>query len=355
MPVFVDGRRSPRPAWWVTLVLALVIALTGAVFAYGTQAYASEHEGRILPGVTVAGVDVGGMAGDEALAAVEDALAPTLDRPVTLRAGGRSWTTTARELGAVTDAGEVVAAAVEVSKRTTIGSMARMRWFGETLDMEEDVAVAHRERAVREFVDGVAQEVNVTPTDASVSLIGEDVQVTPEEAGQVLDTDAAVTGLMAALDGDAPPEVDAVVHPVPAGKTAADYSQVLVLRQSEHTLHLYRDGVRTHSWDVAVGESGHPTPTGIYEITKKRHMPTWVNPSPNGWGAGMPARIGPGSGNPLGVRALNWNAPAIRFHGTANVSSIGTNASKGCVRLTNDDVVELFDLVEVGATIISVG
>ena len=354
MPVFVEGRRIPRLAWWVTLALALVIALTGAVFAYGTQAYAADHEGRILPGVTVAGVDVGGMDREEALAAVEDGLAPTLDRPVTLRVDGRSWTTTPRELGAATDAADVIDAALQASEETTIGSIARMRWFGETLAVEEDVAVAHQEQAVREFVDGIAQEVNVTPTDATVNLIGDEVRITPEAAGQVLDTDAAVAGLMAALDGDAPPEVDGVVHPVPAAKTSSDFSQVLVLRQSEHTLYLYRDGVRTHSWQVAVGESGHATPTGIYEVTKKRHMPTWVNPAPNGWGRSMPARIGPGRGNPLGVRALNWSAPAIRFHGTANVSSIGTNASKGCVRLTNDDVVELYDLVDVGATIISV-
>ncbi len=145
------------------------------------------------------------------------------------------------------------------------------------------------------------------------------------------------------------------MQPVHPEVTTAAFRQVLVLRQGQHTLDLYEDGQLTRTWNVAVGESGHRTPTGVYKVTLKRHMPTWVNPSPNGWGSGMPDRIGPGVNNPLGVRALNWSAPAIRFHGTAKESSIGTDASKGCVRLTNSDVVELYDLVDVGATIVSIG
>jgi lipoprotein-anchoring transpeptidase ErfK/SrfK len=72
----------------------------------------------------------------------------------------------------------------------------------------------------------------------------------------------------------------------------------------------------------------------------------------------MPARIGPGPDNPLGVRAINWNRPGggdtlIRFHGTPNEASIGTAASNGCVRMFNSDVIELYDLVSPGMTIIS--
>jgi lipoprotein-anchoring transpeptidase ErfK/SrfK len=88
-------------------------------------------------------------------------------------------------------------------------------------------------------------------------------------------------------------------------------------------------------------------------------MPSWSNPAPNGWGRGMPTYIGPGPGNPLGLRALNWNTldgvdTAIRFHGTQAVGQLGRPASHGCVRLRNSDVIELFDLIDEGATIISV-
>jgi hypothetical protein len=82
-------------------------------------------------------------------------------------------------------------------------------------------------------------------------------------------------------------------------------------------------------------------------------MPTWVNPAPDTWGASMPESIPPGISNPLGLRALNWSAPAIRFHGTQAIYSLGYNASHGCVRMANEDVIELYDLVDVGTPIIS--
>jgi hypothetical protein len=91
----------------------------------------------------------------------------------------------------------------------------------------------------------------------------------------------------------------------------------------------------------------------MFEIVEKRYMPTWVNPAPDGWGAGMPASIGPGLSNPLGLRALNWSADGIRFHGTTATYSLGYNASHGCVRMANEDVIELYDLVDVGTPIVS--
>jgi hypothetical protein len=83
-------------------------------------------------------------------------------------------------------------------------------------------------------------------------------------------------------------------------------------------------------------------------------MPTWVNPAPDTWGADMPESIPPGPGNPLGLRAINWSAPAIRFHGTSATYSLGYNASHGCVRMANEDVIQLYDMVEVGTPIVSV-
>jgi L,D-transpeptidase ErfK/SrfK len=68
----------------------------------------------------------------------------------------------------------------------------------------------------------------------------------------------------------------------------------------------------------------------------------------------MPAVIPPGPDNPLGLRAINWTAPAIRFHGTSALSSIGTAASHGCVRMTNEGVIEMYDLVEEGSPIVSI-
>ena len=91
---------------------------------------------------------------------------------------------------------------------------------------------------------------------------------------------------------------------------------------------------------------------GEWTIIDKRENPTWTNPAPDTWGADLPASIPPGPGNPLGTRALYLNAPGIRIHGTYDVSSIGTHASHGCIRMLMSDVEEIYPLVPIGTRVI---
>ena len=77
-----------------------------------------------------------------------------------------------------------------------------------------------------------------------------------------------------------------------------------------------------------------------------------MNPAPTGWGAGEPATIPPGPGNPLGTRALYLNAPGIRIHGTYDTASVGTYASHGCIRMTISDSEDLYPRVPVGTTVL---
>lgn len=342
----------------VALLCCMVVTLTllgvGAVYA---SMVASEHEGRMLPGTTVAGVDVAGMTESQARTEVADELSQDLDRTITVRWGQRAWETTPRELGSDADVDAAIAEAMKASTDATTAELVRLRWQGENADVAPDVAVSHSREGARAFVDRIAEEVNEPARDAALNLEGisdGEFEVVPGGTGQVVDTDAVVQELRGALR-EGRDTVDLTVHDVAPDQTVEDFRQVLVLRQDDHELSLYEDGRRVGTWDVAVGQSasGYPTPTGLYEVTKKRPNPTWINPSPNGWGSGMPERIGPGPNNPLGVRALNWSAPAIRFHGTANTSSIGTDASKGCVRLSNDDIVHVYDQVQTGAKIVS--
>jgi hypothetical protein len=347
-------RRWPRRVAIAT-VLLLVLTLVPVGFgAQQTLAFAEAHEDRLLPGITVAGVDIGGMTADEALETVRATTESDLDREISLSWGDKTWTTTPRDLGSRSDAEAAVAAAVDASGTATWTDLWRMRWRGEGFGFDRDVTITHDREQIRAFVLGIVPEVNRDPVDAAIDHSSGWVEFTSDEVGYRTDVALAYTDLTRAVT-EGGSELDLPVQTVQPDVTADAFSQVLLLRQNEFRLYLYEDGEITHDWAVAIGESGYPTPTGTYEVTLKRFMPTWVNPAPNGWGSGMPARIGPGPSNPLGVRALNWSpeAGAIRFHGTAATHSIGTAASKGCVRLTNSDVVNLYDLVEVGATIIS--
>lgn len=138
-----------------------------------------------------------------------------------------------------------------------------------------------------------------------------------------------------------------------------EFDDAMVVELESRRLRYFSQGQEKGVWDVAVGRAARPTPTGEFEVGEMRRYPTWVNPAPDGWGAGMPAVVGPGESNPLGVRAINWNRPGggdtlIRVHGTPDVHTIGSAASNGCVRMRNSEVRELFDMVSQDTRVISV-
>ena len=90
---------------------------------------------------------------------------------------------------------------------------------------------------------------------------------------------------------------------------------------------------------TAVGAPASPSPTGSYEIINRLAAPTWY-----GHGKVVP----PGKSNPIGTRWMGLSAKGYGIHGTNAPSSIGHNASHGCIRLRNTDVEELFEMVAVG-------
>jgi lipoprotein-anchoring transpeptidase ErfK/SrfK len=90
---------------------------------------------------------------------------------------------------------------------------------------------------------------------------------------------------------------------------------------------------------VAVGAPKSPSPTGSFEIVNHIVDPTWYTKG---------KIVGPGPSNPLGTRWMGLSAKGYGIHGTNVPTSIGKNASHGCIRLKNTDVEKLFELVAVG-------
>ena len=133
--------------------------------------------------------------------------------------------------------------------------------------------------------------------------------------------------------------------------TRKNLGKAILVVLKERRVYLYKNTKVEKKYRCAIGTRSYPTPTGNFKIVQKRYRPTWVNPAPNGWGSNMPSSIGPGARNPLGLRALNLNVSGIRIHGTSKISSIGTAASHGCVRLTNKNVIDLYKRVKVGTPV----
>ncbi len=344
-----------RGARWALVGFLFGVVLCLAWLYAQTSAFARAYSGRILPGTVISGIDVGGMTEQQALEAVQAVVEPQLDRTITLVHADRTWQTTPRKLGATSDAAVALDGAAVLSEGVGWRDWFRMRWMGTGPGFRRNVAVAHEEqatRAARALADQIAAELSRPVRDASIATSGE-LEFRPEQVGLAVAAEATSQDLLAAL-ADGRDVVTVRSLEVWPRVSAAAFGKVLLLRQDEHRLYLYQHGRRTHDWLVATGTGGYPTPTGQFEVAEKRLMPTWVNPDPTGWGKGMPAQIGPGPDNPLGVRALNWSRTrGIRFHGTSNTASLGQDASHGCVRLSNDDVIQLYDLVDVGTKIVS--
>ena len=92
-------------------------------------------------------------------------------------------------------------------------------------------------------------------------------------------------------------------------------------------------------FETAVGAPKSPSPTGTYKIINSITDPTWYTKG---------KIVPPGKCNPLGTRWLGLSVKGYGIHGTNVPSSIGRNASHGCIRMRNRDVEELFKMVAVG-------
>jgi lipoprotein-anchoring transpeptidase ErfK/SrfK len=105
-------------------------------------------------------------------------------------------------------------------------------------------------------------------------------------------------------------------------------------------------------YGIGVGREGF-TWSGVKSIERKTEWPDWRPPEqmirrqPY-----LPRMVAGGPGNPLGARAMYIAGTEYRIHGTNDPSSIGKNVSSGCIRLRNEDVIDLYSRVQIGAKVV---
>ncbi|SKB13137.1 conserved exported hypothetical protein [Planktothrix sp. PCC 11201] len=122
----------------------------------------------------------------------------------------------------------------------------------------------------------------------------------------------------------------------------------VILRLGQRRVYLYQGEQVIASYPVAVGKEGWETPTGNFKVMQKIENPVWQDP----WTGEVRS---PGPNTALGLRWIGFwtdGKDSIGFHGTPTVNSIGQAASHGCVRMRNEDVVALFEQVDVGTPVI---
>lgn len=121
----------------------------------------------------------------------------------------------------------------------------------------------------------------------------------------------------------------------------------LVIKLGERRVYVYQRHQLKMSFPVAIGREGWETPVGKHQVIQMFHDPTWQHPFTG-------ELVPPGRDNPLGVRWIGFwtdGTNYIGFHGTPNEESIGNPASHGCVRMYNQDVIKLFEMVRIGTPV----
>jgi lipoprotein-anchoring transpeptidase ErfK/SrfK len=117
-------------------------------------------------------------------------------------------------------------------------------------------------------------------------------------------------------------------------------------------LYFVMGGGQAIRYGIGVGRDGF-TWSGVQSISKKAEWPDWTPPpemiarQPY-----LPRQMAGGPGNPLGARAMYLGGTVYRIHGTNAPQTIGTHVSSGCIRLTNQDVTDLYSRVTVGTKVV---
>lgn len=129
-----------------------------------------------------------------------------------------------------------------------------------------------------------------------------------------------------------------VVAPAPLGARPPADELRLVLNVPENRLYVYEDGERTRRYRVSVGMDGYETPPGEYRIRFAVWNPWWHPPNSE-WARGRKPEP-PGPKNPMGRVKLHFSN-LLYLHGTPDEAWLGRPASRGCVRMSNADLIEL--------------
>ena len=339
-----------RQKSFIAIAALVVLLLVGAV---GVSAYDSSKEDQIAEGITVAGVDLGGMSADEARAAIAQQVAAPLEKPVVVTHGDRRFTLSAEDAGLNADAQAMADEAVAASRKGSVFT----RVWREVTGGKEDTAIPPRvtysKAATNKLVARVAENVDRPAQDAKLEVPS--LARVDSKDGLKVNADQLRTTVAAAMtDPDRRVLAAPTVRTKPKvtrGQLAAKYPTLLVVDRDNFKLKFYKDLELQKTYTVAVGQQGFDTPAGLYAIQNKAVNAAWNVPNSD-WAGDKAGTVVPGGApdNPLKARWLGiYDGAGI--HGTDQTASLGTRASRGCVRMAIPDVIQLYDRVPVSTPI----
>lgn len=143
----------------------------------------------------------------------------------------------------------------------------------------------------------------------------------------------------------------------PVGRAVVNYPTnerpgTIIVNTNERRLYLIQGNGTALRYGIGVGREGF-TWRGVKTVSAKKEWPSWTPPAqmlqrrPD-----LPRFMRGGPDNPLGARAMYLGSTLYRIHGSNEPETIGQAVSSGCFRMTNSDVIDLYNRVRVGAKVI---
>lgn len=302
---------------------------------------------RIPKDVFVAGVPVGGLTVPSATARLNKELGRELRKTITVRAGGRSARFAPLTLGVKLDA-DLYARRAYYAGRNAMGKRA-----------DVPLRLSASRPMVAERVDRLAATVRKQARAPKRRIGVRRIAVVAGRAGRALDNPAGLVRRLRSrlANPNAPRNMTwrmRIVKPMSTRRYVLRQGTVVTVSRSNRLARLfvpsrgrYRRGA---AFRVAVGKPGFATPLGLFAVQDKTINPSWTAPSWAGAIAGQ-TFCGGCAGNPILARWIGFNG-GVGFHGTAELGSLGTEASHGCVRMSVPDVKRLYRRVRIGTPVL---
>jgi lipoprotein-anchoring transpeptidase ErfK/SrfK len=330
------------------------VAAAVVLFVLGVLVIDATRSDVIGDGVRIGSVAVGGLDRDAARERVQHALGDDHGEPVAAIYGKQRFVLTPQVAKTRLDADASVEAALH---RSRTGNPFSRVLSGVDASGTVTPRMAFSRPAVEAFAARVATRVDSPARDADIDWHDGKLQRTHARSGvrtrrpQLL---AAIVSRVSVAGGKRTVEVPVTVTERP-DRTLADLAQryptVIAVDRDSKQLRLYRSLKLEHRYPIAVGKAGLETAAGRYKIQEKVVNPPWHVPQ-SSWAGDLAGKTIPAGDpqNPLEARWMGFH-DGQGIHGTADIASLGTAASHGCIRMSVPDVEQLFRQVKVGTPV----
>jgi lipoprotein-anchoring transpeptidase ErfK/SrfK len=337
-----------------TLLAALLaVLLVGGV---GMYLYDASRKDVIAKGVSVNGVDLGGLSTERARAKLQRSVMGSMQAPIVVEAGRKTFRLSARRARVTVNVDAMVNEALSRSRDGNVVTRTWRQLTGEEAKADLRPTVTYSQRVVNSLVNRVRTEVDRPARDASVQPTPTDLQKVRGRSGLEVRSRALRSAIQRELtspSGDRRVEAQLTkTKPRVTTRELADkYPTYITVSKADTKLRFWKNLKLVKAYPVAVGQPAWPTDNGLFAIQTKQVNPTWSVPN-SSWAGSLAGQVIPGGSpnNPLKARWMGFNG-GQGIHGTAEVGSLGTAASHGCIRMLVPDVIELYRKVDVGTPV----